>query len=660
MGGESAGRACPLGAHLAGTNTGSGGSLSGEPWKWRWSARKVAESLAPPARRPALPVVWTRVLGLALVSLLSLHAQTSGPQTAAPSKRYLVVVDTSRGMQRGADTVLKVVQELLNSGMRGQLRLGDTVGLWTFNEELAAGRFPLQTWSLESQPAITSRVVDFLKHQVYEKESRVEAVVPALRSLIARSDYLTVVLISDGDEKTRLSPAEELTRGASQQRRGPQQQVPAPLVTIVRARDGRITDYSVTRVPGPLEMPLWSSVVPESSRGGSPLVEALRQAGTSPEPPPIGSGHKAEPASEPTRQEAESPRGAKAGPGFQARSTPVESPPLAVASPEIDTVLQMPAEPRTVLTAAHSLPVAANSPVAAPTPAGAASVPPAKPLAAEPPPAQPQPAQASPAKEPADIMQPAPAGVAATTPPSPLAGVSNAVSASVEVLPPSPTAVQPASEARPAGFPETARSAAVTTQDTKPRESAPAQAATVGAAIQAEHGPATPSPNPRLAAVTNSAPESPPQPVALTAMAPGAANAQTQPPQPTRPQATTPDTAKPPADTARASGPTGTSSSETTTAPTISAAKKSVEPPSADLQPPPASTSASPRLSVTSPGQSAAVVAPKPLLGNGLLWLAGLGLAGAVLTLAFLLRRRTQAVSHASLITSSIDRQTRK
>ena len=47
-------------------------------------------------------------------------------------------------MQPRAGAVLKAVQDLLASGLSGQLRRGDSLGVWTFNEELSAGRFPLR------------------------------------------------------------------------------------------------------------------------------------------------------------------------------------------------------------------------------------------------------------------------------------------------------------------------------------------------------------------------------------------------------------------------------------------------------------------------------------------------------------------------------------
>ena len=85
--------------------------------------------------------------GLLLVALLApcpLRAQTNTARALPPSNRCLLIVETSRSMQRRAEAVLKAVQDLLTSGLNGQLRQGDTLGLWTFNDDLYTGRFPLQ------------------------------------------------------------------------------------------------------------------------------------------------------------------------------------------------------------------------------------------------------------------------------------------------------------------------------------------------------------------------------------------------------------------------------------------------------------------------------------------------------------------------------------
>ena len=105
------------------------------------------------------------LLCLAALTPCTLLAQTGTAKAPRPSNRCLLVVETSRSMQRRSDGVIQAVQDMLKSGLAGQLRPGDTLGVWTFNESLYAGRFPLQTWSPEAQQGIALRTVAFLKHK---------------------------------------------------------------------------------------------------------------------------------------------------------------------------------------------------------------------------------------------------------------------------------------------------------------------------------------------------------------------------------------------------------------------------------------------------------------------------------------------------------------
>src|SRR5262245_45379560 len=85
-------------------------------------------------------------LAFALWAAPSLLAQAPAAQQTSqtPQNRWLLVVDTSRRMEARKDGIVKTVTGLIMSGMNGQMRRGDTLGIWTFNEKLYSGLFPLQ------------------------------------------------------------------------------------------------------------------------------------------------------------------------------------------------------------------------------------------------------------------------------------------------------------------------------------------------------------------------------------------------------------------------------------------------------------------------------------------------------------------------------------
>src|SRR5580765_6426328 len=85
-------------------------------------------------------------------SLLPVAAQnTNAPKPTLHENRFLFMIETSRAMKSRSEGVNKVMEDLIGSGIGGQLRRGDSIAVWTYNSELYAGRFPLQQWTPETQ-----------------------------------------------------------------------------------------------------------------------------------------------------------------------------------------------------------------------------------------------------------------------------------------------------------------------------------------------------------------------------------------------------------------------------------------------------------------------------------------------------------------------------
>ncbi len=171
------------------------------------------------------------------------------------ANRWLIIVETSKRMRARADGVQQTVPGLVFSGMNGQMWRGDTLGLWTFNEELHAGQFPLQEWTPGNSQAIALQVSDFLKNQKYENDSYLDKVLPYMQRVIKGSDYITVLLISDGRKKISGTPFDNKINTFYQTWDKQQDKAHMPFVTVLRADHGQITNYAVTIPPYPLELP---------------------------------------------------------------------------------------------------------------------------------------------------------------------------------------------------------------------------------------------------------------------------------------------------------------------------------------------------------------------------------------------------------------------
>jgi hypothetical protein len=237
----------------------------------------------------------TGVLLLAFLGSLPGQTNVSKPATTPGGNRFLLIVETSKSMQRRADGVQATIQDLFTSSMNGQLRPGDTLGVWTYNEDLFAGRFPLQQWSTAKQKDVIQSVISFLQAQKYEKQPRLAKVMPTLERVVANSDRITVILVSDGIQPMQGTPFDNPINEYFQKWRTQQQENHMPFLTLLRGQAGAITSYSVAAAPWRLEFP----PLPEPTKvvkTSAPATNTSPPKPASTLPPLIVSGKKPQPS----------------------------------------------------------------------------------------------------------------------------------------------------------------------------------------------------------------------------------------------------------------------------------------------------------------------------------------------------------------------------
>jgi hypothetical protein len=227
---------------------------------------------------------WT--LGLAALWLLGtwpLIAQPSRSPTNAPPgrppERYLLIVETSAAMEKRAANTQRAVGQLFASGLQGQLQRGDTIGVWTYNDELYTGQFPLQRWTSQNSQQVTTAVVQFLQKQRHEKTARLTSVTTQLTNVVADSDRITILLVSEGGEAPPGTPFTEQIREAFRLNAAEQRQQSMPFLTVLRAVRGEFTGFRVNTPPWPVEFPPFPTnmppvVKPPSAAASSPPIAA--------------------------------------------------------------------------------------------------------------------------------------------------------------------------------------------------------------------------------------------------------------------------------------------------------------------------------------------------------------------------------------------------
>lgn len=218
------------------------------------------------------------IMGLWVALLVSpLVAQEAAQEAAQPLPpgRFLFLVDTSLSMRGRAAGTVQTLESLLASDLDGRLRPGDTLGLWTFNESVYAGRFPLQTWSPAQRTNVTTNVVEFVRQQRYAKKTDLDKVLALALPLVRESPAITLILFTDGDEPLRGTPFDDAINTVFREHRREQSRARTPFVTVLRAEGGRLVNHVVGQPQWHFNIPLLPSE--------QAAMEAARQSAKSPE-----------------------------------------------------------------------------------------------------------------------------------------------------------------------------------------------------------------------------------------------------------------------------------------------------------------------------------------------------------------------------------------
>lgn len=192
-------------------------------------------------------------------------AVRAGPETgaaSAPVERFLFVVETSVPMQSRAENTQKLVAHIIASGLNGQMGSRASLGLWLFNDRLVTGTLPAQTWTPATSPLLARTFAQVLQQQRHEHAPQLSVIWEAATTIISKSDHLTLLLVTSGENAVRGTPCDETIAATFKENRDQQRQTEMPFVIILRAVKGRIVACSVSTPPWPLEIPEY----PEADR----------------------------------------------------------------------------------------------------------------------------------------------------------------------------------------------------------------------------------------------------------------------------------------------------------------------------------------------------------------------------------------------------------
>jgi len=169
--------------------------------------------------------------------------------------RYLFIFDTSADMKKRLPAIQAEVNELMSTSMGGHLRMGDTIGVWTFDRDLRTGQLPLLRWNPDDAVTIATGINKLVRKQHYADVTHFSVLQPQLNEVIRNSGRLTVVIFCDGKDGIKWTPYDAGINQVFQQRLAEQQRTRQPFVLVLRTQSGKYVGCTMNFPPGMVSVP---------------------------------------------------------------------------------------------------------------------------------------------------------------------------------------------------------------------------------------------------------------------------------------------------------------------------------------------------------------------------------------------------------------------
>jgi hypothetical protein len=196
-----------------------------------------------------------RICAALLAGIFLLPTLRAQPTEQTVQGRLLLVFETSSDMKKRLPAVEKALNQLLATSMVGELHSGDSIGVWTFDQNLHAGEFPLQIWNPDKAVQTASAIMKFAGKQRYAKNATLTAVQPLLNRVVDTSERLTVLIFCDGESPISGTPFDDGVNQTVQQKQADQKSAEEPVVILLRSQLGKYTGCTVSLPPQSINLP---------------------------------------------------------------------------------------------------------------------------------------------------------------------------------------------------------------------------------------------------------------------------------------------------------------------------------------------------------------------------------------------------------------------
>ncbi len=176
-------------------------------------------------------------------------------RAAQPEERWLLAFDTSAAMKKRLPAVAAELKNLLASEIGGSLHTGDSVGVWTFGQQLHMGEFPLVKWPPDDATELATNLVEFVHSRSYTGVTSLAALQPTLNQVIASSERLTVIVFCDGEGEINWTPYNDGINQTFKLGQAERKKSRQPFVLVLRSQRGKYAGGTVNFPPGALNLP---------------------------------------------------------------------------------------------------------------------------------------------------------------------------------------------------------------------------------------------------------------------------------------------------------------------------------------------------------------------------------------------------------------------
>lgn len=173
---------------------------------------------------------------------------------AAESGRFLLVFETSPGLKKNLPVVKQALDGLFSSNLQHELKENDDLAVWTVDQALHPGAFPLASWSPDDAEVYSARLKDFLGHQKFSRHASLAAIQPLLNRVVKSSERLTVLIFCDGQSNLLGTPYDSGVNELFKKNLAESKNLQTPFILVLRSYRGEYQGCSVNR-SSPLNFP---------------------------------------------------------------------------------------------------------------------------------------------------------------------------------------------------------------------------------------------------------------------------------------------------------------------------------------------------------------------------------------------------------------------